>query len=246
MSASQPGDSRPRPRKGDVSRPRPDGDYSYKREFYRDSQVAQDYDAHRFGTPGRKRRDRRKWATILKALEMTSGIGTVLDIPCGTGRFTGHLLDRDYAVLGADISAEMMDVARGRFSGSGKLLGFIETDAEHMALTKHSVDCVMSIRFLHHVDSVTRVQILREMSRISRRWVILDYRHRYSFRYTMWRVQRLLRLTRAAFPRVSRAQLEGELSEGGLTLVKIFPVARVFSDKWIVLCTTPGEHDTKE
>jgi hypothetical protein len=80
--------------------------------------------------------------------------------------------------------------------------------------------------------------MLREMGRVSRRWLILDYRHKYSWHYGVWRVRRLLGLTRAPFPRVGRAQMERELHAAGLRVRRVFPVARVFSDKWIVLGET--------
>ena len=56
-----------RPGKSDPSRPKEDG-YDYKRDFYRSSQVAEDYDFHRFSSPERQKRNRRKWAAIKAAL----------------------------------------------------------------------------------------------------------------------------------------------------------------------------------
>ena len=45
--------------------------------------------------------------------------------------------------------------------------------------------------------------MLREFGRVSRRWIIADYRHRYSFRYGVWKIARTLGLTRRPFERVS-------------------------------------------
>ena len=98
-----------------------------------------------------------------------------------------------------------------------------------------SMDCVMSIRFMFHVDPESRVRILREMGRVSRRWVIVDYRHRYSLRYANRRLLRAIGLTRRPFERVSREQLEHEFRAAGLSIHKVIPVWRVFSDKWIVV-----------
>jgi hypothetical protein len=93
----------------------------------------------------------------------------------------------------------------------------------------------MSIRFLFHVDERTRMTILREMARVSRRWLILDYRHKYAYRYFAWKLRRILRLTRTPMERIGRLDLECELWGAGINLVKILPVAQVFSDKWIVI-----------
>src|SRR5882672_1216412 len=96
-----------KPGKTDPSRPREDG-YDYKRDFYRSSQVAEDYDFHRFSTPERQKRNARKWAAIRKALSLTTGVRTILDLPCGTGRFTGALAREGFEIVGSDISLEML------------------------------------------------------------------------------------------------------------------------------------------
>lgn len=224
-----------KPAKTDVSRPARAGDYAYKKEFYRDADVAADYDSHRFGSASRQKRNLRKWKTILAALELTSEVKTVLDMPCGTGRFTSPLALRGYDVIASDISIEMMQHARSAGGQVDGVAGYVQAGAESLPLRTGSVDCAMSIRFLHHIDPETRVRILAEMKRVSRRWVILDYRHRYSHRYAMWRLKRLLGLTKEDLPRVTRPQMEDELRAAGLSLRKVIPVAWWFSDKWIVL-----------
>src|SRR5690349_854266 len=78
------------PSRDDVSKPKAHG-YAYKKQFYQSADVAADYDEHRFRTPKRQRRNARKWNAIQKALALTTGVKTVVDLPCGTGRFTGHL-----------------------------------------------------------------------------------------------------------------------------------------------------------
>jgi ubiquinone/menaquinone biosynthesis C-methylase UbiE len=224
-----------RPGPADVSRADRAGSYGYKRRFYQSREVAADYDFHRFSSPRRARRNLRKWRTILRALAETEGVRSVLDLPCGTGRFTGPLAERGFTVVGCDISHEMMQAARTRAAGTEGLIGWVRADAERLPYADGSFDCVISIRFLFHVDPETRVRMLREMGRVSRRWLILDWRHKYSWHYALWRARRLLRLTRTPFPRVSRVQMEREYRAAGLRIRRVFPVARIFSDKWIVL-----------
>lgn len=227
-----------KPGKDDPSRAARVADYSYKKAFYQSGEVADDYDFHRWGSPQRARRNRAKWKTILAALARTEGVGTILDLPCGTGRFTDRLVECGYEVIGSDISFEMMQQASDRIGAMKGLLGFVRADAEHLPLPDSSVDCIMSIRFLFHVDPVTRVRMLRDMGRVSRRWLILDYRHKYSYRYTMYRLRKLVGLAKNPLVRVSRAQLEQEARDAGLKIRAVLPVARVFSDKWVVLCET--------
>ncbi len=218
----------------DASTPKREG-YAYKREFYRDAEVAADYDRHRFTTSARLRRNARKWRAIEIALGETDGVRSVLDVPCGTGRFTGALADRGHVVVGSDISIEMMRVAAEKTAGHANVAGHVQADAEHLPLRTGAVDCALSIRFLFHCDAATRVRILREMRRVSRRWLIVDYRHRYSYRWVKWRALSALGLSRAPLDRVTTAQLHREFGEAGLVVRRIVPVNRVFSDKWVVL-----------
>ena len=118
-------------------------------------------------------------------------VKTVVDLPCGTGRFTGHLARAGYQVVGSDISVEMMQQAAKLPSVQhANIAGYVRADAEALPFAAKSVDCLMSIRFLFHVDPETRRRMLREYGRVSRRWVIADYRHKYSFRYGVWRLSR--------------------------------------------------------
>src|SRR6185436_17107070 len=105
-----------KPGKNDPSRPQ-EGDYEYKRDFYRSAQVAEDYDFHRFSSPERQKRNVRKWAAIRKALSLTRDVRVILDLPCGTGRFTGALAREGYEVVGSDISMEMLQKAASITSG---------------------------------------------------------------------------------------------------------------------------------
>ncbi|RMD85147.1 MAG: class I SAM-dependent methyltransferase [Candidatus Dadabacteria bacterium] len=232
--------SRPKPGPHDVSRAKRVQDYAYKKRFYQSREVAEDYDFHRWGTPERARRNLKKWRTILAALAQADDIHTILDLPCGTGRFTGSLAESGYEVVGADISLEMMRIARRKLGHVDGLHGYVRADAEMLPLRDGAFDCVMSIRFLFHLDPETRVRVLREMARVASRWLILDYRHKYSYRYATWKLRWVLGLTRVPLVRVSRAQVEEELNAAGLELVAILPVTRVFSDKWIVLARKRG------
>src|SRR5262245_58338808 len=135
-----------KPGKSDPSRPREDG-YQYKRDFYRSAQVADDYDLHRFSTPERQKRNARKWAAIRKALSLTQDVRVILDLPCGTGRFTGALAREGYEIVGSDISMEMLQkadsVTSGRSGGAPQpgIRGYVQANAEKLPLRDASLDC---------------------------------------------------------------------------------------------------------
>jgi SAM-dependent methyltransferase len=225
-----------RPGKSDPSRPREDG-YEYKRDFYRSAQVADDYDFHRFSSPERQKRNVRKWAAIQKALSFTTGVKTILDLPCGTGRFTGALARSGYEIVGSDISMEMLQKAASIADGRQPAIrGYVQANAEHLPLRDDCLDCVVSIRFMMHVDPATRVRMLREFRRVSRRWLVVDYRHKYTFRYVLSHTFGKLGIGRTPLSRVSRADLEQEFRDAGLVIREVVRVSTpLLSDKWVVL-----------
>ena len=230
-----------KPGKSDPSRPREEG-YEYKRDFYRSSRVVEDYDFHRFSSPERQKRNARKWAAIRTALASTSGVRTLLDLPCGTGRFTGALAREGYEIVASDISMQMLQKAAGLDVGvnaDGRrpaIRGYVQANAEHLPLRDESLDCVVCIRFMMHVDPATRVRMLREFRRVSRRWVIVDYRHKYSFRYVITHTVGKLGFGRAPLSRVSRADLEREFRDAGFAIRQVVRVSTpLLSDKWVVL-----------
>jgi hypothetical protein len=139
-------------------------------------------------------------------------------------------------VVGGDISLQMMreadaspDVAHPRIAG------YVQADAEALPFDDRCLDCTVSIRFMFHVDPITRRRILREMGRVSRRWLIIDYRHRYSARWVLWRIRHALGLLPEVPERVNKSGLESEFRDAGLTIRRVIPVRRWLSDKWIVL-----------
>jgi len=235
-----------KPGKSDPSRPREDG-YEYKRDFYRSAQVAEDYDFHRFSSPERQKRNARKWAAIRKALSRAEGVRVLLDLPYGTGRFTGALAREGYEIVGSDISLEMLQkaalVTSDPKSGAQQpgVRGYLQANAEKLPLRDASLDCVVSIRFMMHVDPATRVRMLREFGRVSRRWVIVDYRHKYTFRYVLTHTFGKLGLGRTPLSRVSRADLEQEFRDAGFTIREVVRVSTpLLSDKWVVLAEKAG------
>ena len=213
--------------------------YRLRRDHYRDRGLAERYDGLRFGG-SRARRNAAKWRAISRAMDRAAELGgeirSVLDLPTGTGRFVPQLDARGLSVVGADISLEMMKVGREKAQALGSPARFVQCDAEELPFPDRSFDCSMTIRFLFHLTAAARVRALTELARVSRRWVIADYRHRYSLRYVRQSASHGLGLRGPAEPRVSRAEMDAEITAAGLRVDTIFSIAPVFSDKWVVLC----------
>jgi ubiquinone/menaquinone biosynthesis C-methylase UbiE len=215
-------------------------EYGAKRAHYQITDVASRYDAERWTRGARRWSNRRKFLAISKALALARRLGgpvrTALDCPCGTGRILPLLSAERLRVVGSDLSLEMMGQIRQKsFDGLPALRGLVRCDAEGLPYRDNGFDVVLSIRFLFHLPTDVRRRIIREMARVSREWLILDYRHRYTLKYALKRFKRLLGLSREDYRRVSRQEIADDFRQAGLDLVRVFPTVPWFSDKWVIL-----------
>ena len=212
-----------------------------KLEGYRDAEVAAEYDQRWAGAIGQKR-DRRKARAIeqgLKTLEEISGLrlDSALDLPCGTGRFSEMLSQRFALYLGADLSPEMLHQAQRKITHP---LSFLAADAGKLPFDDQSIDVVLCIRFLHLVrDPELRIRFLRELARVSRAGVIVDYRHSHTIRVWSKRLRHRLGMLPLAPANPSMAQIRLELEAAGLQPRRLIHVhkAPLLSDKMLVVAT---------
>ncbi len=153
-----------------------------KLDSYRAPEVARDYDL-RWAGPAGARRDRRKARALGLALDwlaatLGSPAATILDVPCGTGRFTALLRERA-RYLGADLSFPMLETARAKEPEAA----FLVADLARLPFPDRGFDVSVCIRFLHLVrDPSLRVAFLRELRRVSRLGVVIGYHHGRSLR----------------------------------------------------------------
>jgi ubiquinone/menaquinone biosynthesis C-methylase UbiE len=73
------------------------------------------------------------------------------------------------------VSLQMIKHARGKLAvgdrnGGG---GLVQCDAERLPFKDRSFDAVVSLRFMRHLDRTARRQVLTEMSRATRRWLVI-------------------------------------------------------------------------
>jgi len=142
------------------------------RDYWAVTPHAEDYDRGRFGDAwGRLYRSREERA-IRRALHDFPRHGRVLDVACGTGRVTALLVSEGFAeVAGTDVSYAMMDVAKRRLPQ----VEFVHGDATHLPVDDNSFDGVTCIGLLMHLDARRRVAVLKELARISRGPVVVQY-----------------------------------------------------------------------
>jgi len=142
------------------------------REWYQAETVAESYDETRFSGGGRII-DRREKQAVLDALAPVEQ-REVLEIACGTGRFTVMLAERGADVTGIDISEAMLSRGRERArpAGTGSHLEFLGGNAARLPFPDDAFDTVFAIRFFHLASTPGR--FLREMRRVAADRVVFD------------------------------------------------------------------------
>ena len=136
--------------------------------------------ATRFERGSRKRIDQREQRAVRKIFSDLPECRSVIDVPCGAGRFLKSLHSTGRVIIGADSAFEILEHAQQRASVLGTPAGFVQGDASQLPCRDASVDAVFCNRLLHHIlDVQERAVILREFYRVSTRYVVssfFDYR----------------------------------------------------------------------
>ena len=103
------------------------------------------------------------------ALRHGAPYGTVLDLPCGAGRFTESLDGIEVSrVIAADNSPGMLDEAKKALARTNYDHEVLLIDAFDIDLPDDAVDFVACMRFFHHVAMAEdRAKALAELRRIT-------------------------------------------------------------------------------
>lgn len=134
--------------------------------WYQQEEVAESYEAERFGGRGGTIIDRKERSTLLDLLGDVEG-KSVLEVATGTGRFVETLGGKGCDAVGLDVSKKMMLRGRERCGGI-----FVRGDAANLPFEDDRFDTVMAIRFLHLLKEPE--PFVEEMERVARSAVIFD------------------------------------------------------------------------
>lgn len=181
---------------------------------------------HRQGL-GRRLSNWREVQLARRALHLAGDPGSVLDLPCGAGRFWPMLMENaSRTVIGADYSAGMLDVASAAYPEYFPArISCLQTSAFDIDLPDNAVDCIFCMRLLHHVgEAADRSQLLREFHRVSRDTVIISLW--VDGNYKAWRRRKLEAFRRSRGepdPKnrfvIARKQIEAEFTAAGFDIL---------------------------
>ena len=199
-------------------------DQQYRAKSTYSGAVAQGYDDKRFSTSFGRWIDSKEKLSVTRAMEGIPKGSSVLDMPCGNGRITEHLLELDYVVTGADISQDMIDHAPARIAQHQRFAGYKLADAENTKLPPASYDCVSSIRFMGHLPRDVKVRVLNEMARVSRKHLVIAFYMTSFARSVKWLLKyRSLQSRNTTWYPITESDLARLFEECGLEVVKREP-----------------------
>lgn len=149
-------------------------------EWYQAADVAEEYEDKRFSRGGRLI-DTREREAVIAAIGPVEN-KSVLEIACGTGRFTVMLGERGADVVGVDISVPMLQqgVSKAHRARVSAQVQFIRGDAGGLPFPDNAFDAVFAMRFFHLAPSP--LGFLREMRRVTRDTIFFDTFNAFSSR----------------------------------------------------------------
>lgn len=109
------------------------------------------------------------FSEIASRAAKTCGMGTFLDIGCGTGGVVSELLALGLDAVGMDVSTVAVELANKRHPNR-----FLHGSALSLPFADSQFDTVVSTSCLEHLSSVDVPVALREMYRVSARYVFLQ------------------------------------------------------------------------
>jgi len=202
-------------------------------DYWRRPDIAEQYDSGRFDSMKGRLYRRREERAIERALHGVAPGSRVLDAACGTGRITALLQRAGFRACGCDISTAMMAVARRRLISFGyDDVPLTECSVERLPYADGSFDAATCIGLLMHLDADVRVRALRELARVSRGRIVVQYGcvdvfQRIGARFTHRQPGQV------RFP-VTEPEMLEDLRRSGLTLVARFWAMRGLSSSLIL------------
>lgn len=199
---------------------------------YQENRVADVYDQKRFSSLKGRWTDRLEKARFIECMNSIKSKSTVLDIPCGTGRFSELVLKEGCDVICADISKEMLNIAKRKLSDLNPL-AFEICDIEKMPFNDDFFDCVICIRLLHHIPPNMHINILTEIRRVTNGFAIITFSNNFSLQ----NLRRNIISTFTKFPRysVSLHHMQNVLNSSGFKIIKQLPLIKYISEEWFFL-----------
>ncbi len=110
---------------------------------------------------------------IKKVIEPNS---TIIDVGCGTGRFSFSVADKVKSVTGIDLSSKNIKTANQTLQKNpNNKISFLHTNLANLISQNHHYDYAVMTYVIHEVNPGERIALLKEMAQIADKIIIGDY-----------------------------------------------------------------------
>ncbi|MBN1341755.1 MAG: class I SAM-dependent methyltransferase [Phycisphaerae bacterium] len=161
----------------------------------------------------------------------------ILDVACGAGRFGELLVGQARSATFLDLSMPMLQLCRHAMGeGGANQTTFIRAGAASLPFRDDSFDLTVAVRLLHHFhDPLRRTELITELLRVARRWVILTFADRASLKGRQRRIRRRWLGRKRGEAMIERAEVLSLAAAEAFQRVTIVPISRLFSTQVYVL-----------
>lgn len=101
---------------------------------------------------------------------------TILDVGCGTGRFSFTIVDKSKYVLGIDLSSKNIEKAKSKLAKNPtEKISFLHSDISNLISNNHHFDYAVMTYVIHEVNEEDRIKLLKDISRVADKIIVGDY-----------------------------------------------------------------------
>ena len=194
---------------------------------YKEIAVAERYDRERFGRLSGRVFNALEKYHMRRAFRRISSNVTIMDLPCGTGRFAEVLLEEGFNVVGIDISAAMLEVARRKLQRFGQHFETRVADVRDLAKQERKrYDVALCARVLMHFPLEEQITFLRSVAELTKGQVVFTQSLSTPYQRFRRRIKRLIGNPPPATYPITETQLKTLLAGAGLKEVdRVRPMA---------------------
>lgn len=178
------------------------------------------------------RHEQRLLERLMRAISESVPFERALDLPCGYGRLMPLLKRHARRVIEGDWSLPLLRIARENQRKDAAIHmadGYVRATALAMPFDDQAFDVVLSVRLCHHIrERSERLNYVRELLRISGKWVIFTYFDYHSIKNQLREARRRFFGKRPKW--TLKATEVAEIAEDmGFEVVYSVPLSRLFS-----------------
>ena len=178
------------------------------------------------------RHEQRLLQRLIEKISAQAPFETALDLPCGYGRLMPLLRQHARHVIEGDWSLHLLKIARDNQRSNPSVKeadGYVRATALAMPFTSQAFDFVLSVRLCHHIrERAERLTYVRELLRISGKWVIFTYFDYHSLK-NLLREARVKLFGKRPKWTLKASEISGIAEEMGFEVVYSIPLSRLFS-----------------